>query len=440
MKNVNKNDKVILVKKLKNTKNMPKFIIKGGERLSGEIEVKGAKNSALKIIPAALLSDEEIHISNLPQIEDVVKSLELLEEMGAKIEKGSNYAKIQTKDIKTIELPGKLADKFRTSVMFVGPLLVKMGEVKFPHPGGCVIGAGGRPIDFFLGGFEALGASVEINEKEYHIKAKNLKGAEYFFPTVSVTGTESLMMTATLVPGTTILKNCAMEPEIEALANYLNSQGAKIKGAGTPTITITGVEKLGASNFEIIPDRIETGSFALMAAATNSEITIKKCNPDHVEILLSIFDKIGVNYEKGVDWIKMKSSKKIKACDIKTHEYPGFPTDLQSPYVVLMTQAEGLSLIQETIYDRRLLWTDMLSQMGANIIMCDPHRVVVSGPTKLYGKRLISPDIRAGIALIIAALSAKGTTEIDNIYQIDRGYENIDERLRKLGANIQRVD
>jgi len=324
--------------------------------------------------------------------------------------------------------------------MFVGPLLARYGQVRFPHPGGCVIGAAGRPIDLFLEGFAALGARVEVRDNYYEIKAKRLAGCEFFFTTATVTGTQSLIMTACLAQGRTVLKNCAMEPEVEALAVYLNAQGAKITGAGTPTITIEGVEKLSAGDCEIIPDRIEAGSFALMAAATNSEITIQRCNPEHLLNLLAIFEKIGVNYEKGADWIKMKKSENIRAYDIKTHEYPGFSTDLQSPYVVLMTQAHGTSLIQENIYDRRLIWTDMLSQMGANIVMCDPHRVVVSGPTRLFGKHLISPDIRAGIALVIAALIAEGTTEIDNIYQIDRGYEKLDARLKKLGADIERVD
>ncbi|MDD3778293.1 MAG: UDP-N-acetylglucosamine 1-carboxyvinyltransferase, partial [Patescibacteria group bacterium] len=262
----------------------------------------------------------------------------------------------------------------------------------------------------------------------------------YFFSTISVTGTQSLLMTACLAKGKTILRNCAMEPEIKALADYLNSQGAKIDGAGTPTISITGVSQLRAGHCQIIPDRIETGSFALMAAATKSNLKITNCNPNHVLNLLTIFKKIGIDFAQGQDWLEIKESGKIKAYNIKTHEYPGFPTDLQSPYLVLMTQAEGNCLIQETIYDRRLIWTDMLSQMGANIITCDPHRVVINGPSKLYGKKLISPDIRAGIALVIAALIAEGTTEIDNIYQIDRGYEKLDERLRSIGALIERKE
>lgn len=420
---------------------MSKFIINGGQKLSGEIAVKGAKNAALKIIPAAILSEETINISNLPQIEDIGKSFDLLTDLGAEIKWTGESATINTKNINKTELTPKLADKFRTSVMFVGPMLARFGEVKFPHPGGCVIGAGSRPIDLFLEGFKAFGATVkEESGKYYQVEGRNLHAAEFFFPLISVTVTESLMMTACLIAGRTTLRNCAMEPEIEALAEYLNQHGAKISGAGTPTIVIEGVSKIGAGLFEVIPDRIETGSFAIMAAATKSEIKITACRPEHILSLLSIFDKIGVAYEKGPDWLLVKKTETLKAYDVRTHEYPGFPTDLQSPYVILMTQANGTALIQETIYDRRLIWTDMLSQMGASIVMCDPHRIVISGPTKLAAKKLISPDIRAGIALVIAGLIAQGTTEIDNIYQIDRGYEKLDERLKKLGAVISRVE
>ncbi len=419
---------------------MPKFAISGGQKLSGEIRVSGAKNAALKIIPAAILSAQDTIVDNLPDIEDIGKSFELLKDLGGEVEISGRRAVIRTKNLGLTELNPKLADKFRTSIMFVGPLLARFGQASFPHPGGCVIGAGSRPIDLFLEGFKAFGAEVEADGKFYRVRSKQLHPADYFFSTMSVTVTESLMMTACLIPGKTTLRNCAMEPEIESLAEHLNQRGAKITGAGSPTMTIEGVSEIGAGTYEIIPDRIEAGSFALMAAATRSAIKISSCQPKHMLSLLNIFDKIGVPYEAGENWLEMKAADKILPYGIKTHEYPGFPTDLQSPYIVLMTQAEGSSLIQETIYDRRLIWTDMLSQMGANITMCDPHRVVVSGPTPLYGKRLISPDIRAGIALVIAALLAKGDTEIDNIYQIDRGYEKLDERLRRLGADIRRLD
>lgn len=419
---------------------MAKFIIKGGNELKGEINVSGAKNNAQIMFPVALLSEETMTLKNVPRIDGIEKTIELLKDLGVEVEDGGSEIKISAKNLTKLELDEKIADKFRTSVMFVAPMLARFKEVRFPHPGGCVIGAAGRPIDLFLEGFIALGAKVEIGEHFYHISAKKLKGADFFFTTATVTGTQSMIMAASLAEGKTILRNCAMEPEVSALADYLNSQGAKISGAGSPTIIIEGVEKISGGVCEIIPDRMEAGSFALMAAATNSEILIKNCNPEHLLSLLAIFDKIGVNYEKGNNFIKMKKSQGIKAYNLKTHEYPGFPTDLQAPYVVLMTQAIGASLIQETIYDRRLIWTDMLSQMGANIVMCDPHRVVVSGPTKLYAKKLISPDIRAGIALVIAGLIAEGKTEIDNIYQLDRGYEKLDERLKILGADIIRVE
>lgn len=418
---------------------MSKFIIQGPAKLTGEIEVKGAKNAALKIIPAAILSREKITIANLPDIEDISRSLELMEDLGGIVKRGKNICEIQVEELSKNELNPRFANKLRASIMFAGPILARMGEVKFPHPGGCVIGAGARPIDLFLEGFAAMGAEIKEDGGFYHIKAKKLKGCEYFFSIVSVTGTECLMLAAVLAEGTTVLKNCAMEPEISVLAEYLNRHGAKIKGAGTPTVIIEGVKILSAGEFKIMPDRIEAGTFAILAAAAKSEIAITKCNPRHLESLLSIFKKQGVEFEAGADWLKIKPGKNIKAYGVKTHEYPGFPTDLQSPYTVLATQTHGPSLIHETIYDRRLLFTDMLMQMGADIIMCDPHRVVVNGPTKLYGKKLASPDLRAGIAIIIAALVAHGQTEIDNIYQIDRGYENIDGRLRALGADIRRI-
>ncbi|PLX21050.1 UDP-N-acetylglucosamine 1-carboxyvinyltransferase [Candidatus Parcubacteria bacterium] len=418
---------------------MSKFVITGGAKLSGEIEVRGTKNFALKIIPASLLSKEKMIVSNMPEIEDTKRSLELLSSLGSKISKDSDKYIIDNSEVKETTLSSDIAKKFRASVMFVAPLLARFGEVKFPHPGGCVIGAGSRPIDLFLEGYQALGAKVSHKDGHYIIKADKLKGCEYFFTTVSVTATESLLMAASLASGTTVLKNCAMEPEIEELAVYLNRNGAKIEGAGTPIIKIEGVKEIGAGDIEIMPDRIETGTFAIMAAATNSELLIKNCRPENVQILLEIFKKIGINFEAGEFSILIKKTEKFTSYNIKTHEYPGFPTDLQSPYTMLMTQAHGSALIHETIYDRRLLFSDLLAQMGANIIMCDPHRIVVNGPTKLQGKELTSPDLRAGITMILAGLIAEGKTTIDNIYQIDRGYEQIDSRLRSIGAKIERV-
>lgn len=418
---------------------MPKFIINGRRPLGGELSVKGAKNFALKIIPATILSKEPIQISNLPEIEDVTKSLDLLKDLGATIERQGDEATIGTAGLNSHTLLPEIANKFRASIMFVAPLLSRFGEVKFAHPGGCVIGAGGRAIDLFLDGFSALGAEITHDGAFYHIRSSRLKGSEYFFTIVSVTGTEAMIMAATLAEGVTTLRNCAMEPEIKALADYLNSVGARIEGAGTPTIRIEGVKELKGGKCRVIPDRIETGTFAVMAAASGAELTINDCAPEHIAVLLSIFRKIGISFGIGQDFIKVHRNASFRSYGIKTHEYPGFPTDLQSPYTVLMTQASGSCIIHETIYDRRLLYVDMLSQMGADIIICDPHRVVVNGPSPLKGKKLTSPDLRAGIAMIIAGLIAEGTTEIDNIYQIDRGYENIDQRLCSIGADIKRI-
>lgn len=419
---------------------MSKFIIEGQKKLSGSIEVKGAKNNAQIMMAASLLSSQSMKLENVPQIDGIEKSIELLEDLGSKVKRDQDKIEINNSSVRTSVLNSTIANKFRTSVMFVGPLLAKFKEVKFPHPGGCVIGAGGRPIDLFLEAFSKMGADINVKDNYYHIKAKELKACDFFFPIISVTGTQSLMMTACLAQGTTIIRNSAMEPEVVALAQYLNLNGAKIEGAGTPTIIVKGVKEIRASQFKIIPDRIEAGSFAILAAASQSELEIKNCQASDMLSLLNIFEKIGVNFEVNNSSLLIKKTERIVSRDLKTHEYPGFSTDLQSPYVVLMTQAHGKSLIQELIYDRRLLWTDMLSQMGANITTCDPHRVVVYGPSQLQAKKLISPDIRAGIALIIAALIAQGTTEIDNIYQIDRGYESLETRLQKIGANIIRQE
>jgi len=287
-------------------------------------------------------------------------------------------------------------------------------------------------------GLRAMGAEIEVADGYIKGRAGRLRGAHIRMDLVSVTGTENLMMAAALAHGTTVLENAAREPEVINLATCINAMGGRVRGAGTSTLTIEGVERLYGVHHRVLPDRIETGSFALMAAATQSELTITECDPDHIRILLTIFEKIGVDFEEGKDWLKIKPSSSIKPYSIKTHEYPGFPTDLQPPYTVLMTQAQGSSLIHETIYDRRLLFVDMLSQMGADTIMCDPHRVVINGPSQLFNKKLTSPDLRAGIALIIASLIADGEARIDNIYQIDRGYEKLDERLRNIGVDITR--
>jgi len=418
---------------------MDEFIIKGGVKLSGTISVNGAKNSALKILAALVLSKKECTISNFPFIEDTLGAIEILKDLGAKAEinKERRIVKIDPSQINKTKLDPVLVRRLRSSILFAGPMLARFGKVETNHPGGCVIGQ--RPIDLFLDGFEKMGAKIEFTEDGFEMSAKKLKGAEIFFSTVTVTGTEAMMMTAVLAEGKTILKNCAMEPEIPVLADYLNKCGAKIKGAGTSVIEIEGVDEIDAGNFEVIPDRIEAGTFVIMGFLTNSKIKVENCVPEHLGTLIPVLEKAGAKLEIGKDYIITHPSK-LKAVSIVTHEYPGFATDMQPPYTLLMTQADGQCVIHEAIFPARLFFTDQLVTMGANIIMCDPHRVVVTGPTELRGKKLTSPDLRAGITMLLAGMIAKGETRIENIYQIDRGYEKIEQRLQALGADIKRVN
>jgi UDP-N-acetylglucosamine 1-carboxyvinyltransferase len=412
------------------------FVVKGGKKLKGEIEVKGAKNAALKAFAAALLFDKPITIKNVPEVEDIKRISEIIEKGGGKVKRVRHGEYKVWGSVKEPLLDPELAAQIRASIVLTGPMLAKLGRVKFPHPGGCVIGK--RPIDVFLDGFRALGAKIKIGKDSYDISARKLKGAKYVFKQVSVTGTETMMLAAVLAQGKTILKNTACEPEITSLAEFLNQCGAKIVGAGTPEIEIEGVKKLRAGTYTTIPDRIETGTFAILAAATGSKIRIKKADPDHLDILWAMLKDMGIGIKITKTFIEISPARNLKPLDVKTHEYPGFPTDLQAPMSILLTQANGQSIVHETIYEGRLFWTEDLNRMGAHIAMCDPHRIVISGPSKLRGREIESPDIRAGMGLLTAALIAKGKTILRNIYQVDRGYEKIEERLQKIGADIKR--
>ena len=419
---------------------MPKFVIQGPQTLAGEIAVSGAKNAALKAIPAALLAQGATTLTRVPQIKDVEVMCEIVRSIGGNVKQDENTILIDGRDLRTHEIAGELSGKARTSIMLVPVLLNRFGKAVIGHPGGCVIGR--RPIDQFIAGFKAFGAKITDRGEAYEISAKKLQGTAYFFPFVSVTATETLMMLGTIADGTTVLKNSACEPEVISLAEYLNCCGARITGAGTDTIRIEGGAALKGGSYEMIPDRLETGMFAILAAATGSEIKITRCDPSHIESLLALFERMGVRYTKGEDWLSVTGSpgKYTSPEKVITHEYPGFATDLQPPLTVLLTQAQGTTLVHETIFEGRLFYVDLLNRMGANIILCDPHRALVQGPTPLRGKKIESPDIRAGIAMVIAGLIAKGETVIDNIYQIERGYERIEERLRGLGAQIIRSD
>lgn len=416
---------------------MNQFIINGGKKLKGSIKVNGAKNDALVIFAASLLTSQPVTVSNVPEIEDTKRMLELMKKLGCQI-KRLKYGKylIKAQNLNSNLINPEIAEKIRASILLTAPLLARLGKVVFPHPGGCVIGK--RPIDQFLDGYENMGAKVSHKKQLYEITAPRLKGAEFVFNNITVTGTESLIMAAALAKGRTTLKNCACEPEVKSLADFLNECGAKIKGAGTPFITINGVAALQGGSHRTIPDRVEAGSFVILAAATKSNVVIKNCEPKHLDAVLNTLKKMGGSLKIRKNSVEVLPSG-LNSTNIKTHEYPGFPTDLQAPFCVLLTQSKGNGLVHETIYEGRLMWTEELKRMGANIHTYDPHRIEIKGPTALRGREIESPDIRAGMAYLIATLCAKGKSVINNIYQIDRGYEKIEERLRKIGADIRRI-
>lgn len=418
----------------------------GGRRLlSGEITVAGAKNAALKGIAASMLFRTPIILTNVPEIEDVSRMLEILRTIGATASFKAHRATIDTCKLTETTLTPEISKRLRASIVLTGPLLARFGRVQFPHPGGCVIGE--RPIDLFIDGYKKMGARVKRMGKFYDISAPRggLRGAELFFRLQSVTGTETFMMAATLANGKTVIRNAAMEPEVPWLSDMLNASGARIEGAGTPTITIHGGGLLNArgKSFRVIPDRIEAGSLLILGALAAKRLVIKHIVPEHIGSLIEVLSSAGVSITRGKDWLSVSSPKKhrpLHSVDIRTHEYPGLATDLQAPLAIFMTQTRGESLVFETIFEGRLSYIESLNRMGANITTMDPHRVLIKGPTALRSQKLESPDLRAGLAFVIAAVIAKGTSEIHNIYNIDRGYERIDERLRALGVNIIRIN
>ena len=420
---------------------MEKFIVKGEQfGKNGEIEVYGAKNSAIKLLPASILIDGEVILHNIPEIEDTIYLIQILESLGAKVTQLKQHSyKIDTTTINNNKIPINLAIKMRASFLFIAPLLVKFGEVRFPHPGGDSIGR--RPIDMTLEILTLMGVDIQEEGEEYifKMKHKRLSSIDYIFKWISHTSTELLIISAVLAKGKTTIYNSALEPEVTALCDMLRKAGAKIVGDGTTYIEIEGVTKLNSVEYTNIPDRLETGTFAVLGALTRSNITITNCNPDHLKVFWKFLQMIGVKFIIEKNQVNILATKNsYKATDIKTHEYPGFVTDLQAPMTLLLTQAKGTAIVQETIFDGRLYYTDTLNKMGANIIMCDPYRVVVNGKTQLYGQKIESPDIRAATTFLLATLIAKNDSEIHNIYHIDRGYEKIETRLNKIGFNIIR--
>ncbi len=417
-----------------------KFLITGNQPLGGEIKVVGAKNASLKALAASLILDGPSVIKNVPHIEDIQRLLDIIVDLGVQIRQEGHQITITNPIIAKSTLDPTLHQRTRSSILLAVPTLLQHGEVEFAYPGGCVIGK--RPIDFFLNGYRQFGINIEERGDGFLLRANKLNPARVVFTRVSVTGTEAMMMLAARVPGQSVIVNAAMEPEVVALGEFLNNCGANISGLGTPRIIIEGVDRLEGGIFITPPDRIEAGTFSILAAAANAELLVSNIEPNHLEVFWQLLRQAGVEFELGANNVKISPSRhRLKAIpkDIITHEYPGFPTDLQAPMAVLMTQAKGQSLIFETIYEGRLFYVDLLNSMGANIFMADPHRVMINGPSQLTGAKLTSPDIRAGIAMVIAGLIAEGQTEIDNIYQIDRGYENIENRLKAIGAQIERI-
>ncbi len=416
---------------------MDKFRIRGGRPLEGRVQISGAKNSALPCMAAALLTSETVILHNLPYVRDIITMRRLLEDLGSTVLMPElRTLKITASGIEIFEAPYDLVKTMRASVLALGPLLARFGEARVSMPGGCAIGQ--RPIDLHLAGFEKLGAEITLEGGDVVARAKRLQGRDIYFDKVTVTGTENLMMAAALGQGQTVLNNVAREPEITDLAELLNKMGARIEGAGTSTITIEGVEKLGGAEHTIIPDRIETGTFVAAAAITRGSLDIVNCCPQHLTVVLDKFRETGVEINQPNAFsLRVQADGDLRSSDVTTLPYPGFPTDMQAQYMALMSLAKGMSIITETIFENRFMHAAELTRMGAHIRISG-HQAVVEGNGDLMGAQLLASDLRASASLVLAGLAASGETIIDRVYHIDRGYEKIEEKLRLVGADIER--
>jgi UDP-N-acetylglucosamine 1-carboxyvinyltransferase len=416
---------------------MDKLRITGGRRLEGQIRVSGAKNSALPAMAASLLTPEEILLTNLPMVADIRTTRRLLRELGVQVEfEDGHSVRARAEKITSHEAPYDLVKTMRASVLVLGPLLARTGKARVSLPGGCAIGA--RPINLHLKGFEKLGARVRTEHGYVEAEAATLTGAKIVFDKITVTGTENLMMAAVLAKGTTVLENAAREPEVTDLAELLTKMGAKVSGAGTPTITIEGVSGLRGATHAIIPDRIEAGTFLIAGAITDGHLEITNCNPAHLTSVIEKLGEAGISIEADTDRLRVKCSRGLTAADVITREYPGFATDMQAQYMALMTQAKGVSFIVENIFENRFMHASELMRMGANIRI-DGSRAIVAGKTQLTGANVIASDLRASASLVLAGLVAEGDTLVDRVYHLDRGYEKIEEKLQSVGAQIERV-
>jgi len=414
---------------------MDKLIIKGGKKLKGGIEISGAKNAALPVMASSILASGASIVSRVPDLRDVKTMGRLLSNMGAEFHYEKNRAVILSEKIKNFEAPYELVKEMRASVLVLGPMLARFGRAKVSLPGGCAIGA--RPINLHLMGLEKMGAKIELEAGYVRATAKRLKGTSIYFDISTVTGTENIMMAATLAKGVTVLENAAREPEVMDLANALISMGAKIKGAGESVIEIEGVDELSPVRHTVIPDRIEAGTFIAVAGITGGDITIRGCMLEHLHAFILKLEEAGLKFEKTADGVRVSGPARPKAADIETAPYPGFPTDMQAQFMALMSIANGTSLITESIFENRFMHVAELMRMGADISF-KGSTATVKGIKKLKGANVMATDLRASASLIVAALKAEGITTLHRLYHLDRGYEKIEEKLNKLGADIRR--
>ncbi len=419
---------------------MDKFVIRGGNPLLGTVRISGAKNAALPAMAAALLTEEPVILENIPQVRDIETTRKLLAAMGAEVELGYGRAHHRTticcRNLASPEASYELVKTMRASTLVLGALVARCGTARVSLPGGCAIGA--RPIDLHIKGLERLGATINQEHGYIEASADRLKGAEIVFDKITVTGTEDLLMAAALAEGETVMQNCAREPEVADLAALLNKMGAKIEGAGTATIRVKGVAKLHGAKHRIIPDRIEAATFILAGALTGGDLNISGCEPEHLGALLQKLAEVGIKTTHRGDSVRVEGDGDLKAADVITEEYPGFPTDMQAQYMALATQADGTSIVTENIFENRFMHAQEMVRMGANIKI-EGSRAVVRGKSPLSGAAVLASDLRASASLVLAALVADGETIIDRVYHIDRGYERIEEKLRGVGAQIRRI-
>lgn len=417
---------------------MDRLLIQGGARLDGEVRCSGAKNATLPIMTAALLSDEPLCISNVPHLEDVTITNVLLAQLGVSVTVAEKMGiEIDASTLTSTVAPYELVKTMRASILVLGPLVAKHGQADVSLPGGCAIGA--RPVNMHLDGLAAMGAEITVEDGFIRARASRLKGAKIYFDMVTVTGTENLMMAAALADGVTILENSAQEPEVVDLANCLIAMGAKIEGAGTPTIKIEGVEKLHGANYSILPDRIETGTFLVAGALTRGRVRVRDTSPVLLESVLQKLEQAGAYLRFGDDWIELDMrGKRPSSVDVHTVPYPGFPTDMQAQFTALNCVADGVGTVTETVFENRFMHVSEMQRMGADIQL-EGNTAIVRGRERLNGAPVMATDLRASASLVLAALAAVGETSVERIYHIDRGYECIEEKLLQLGANIRRV-